>query len=292
MRKFVQLTKLGGYCDAIYSPNGYYCALDRINFHLVLFDDQAESPPRQIYLDFSGRFSSIERPYLIHFPKNPQILLIRYKTYEMGVFCFKKGEFIYHLPKIENLTSVVCRGKNTFIFLKKAAKQPGEVRAVQCRFVLEVFKLKNKVKDKFIMANRKQFEQPKLVTLGPRGEHLLVYTDDGAWRMDGRIYIFRLNSKGKLTYLSCIDFSSRCEPNLGQFNCLKFHSYMKTKMVFSGFSIGVDIGLFTVVYDFRSKKVVLVKFLKTKLSTVRNLSLIDSSLHGVDDYCKKFEVRI
>ena len=209
----------------------------------------------------------------------------------MGVFCFKKREIIYHFLQILDLISVVCRGKNTFIFLKTAPHDALK-KPLDCRFVLEVFKLENKLKDKFRMVNRRGFETPKFLTLGPRQEHLLVYTHDGTWKIDGRIYIFRLSSKGKLTYLSCIKFSSEYYPNMGSFGCLKLHGYMKTKMIFSGLTSGRGVGLFTVVYDFRSKKVAIVRNLKIKLTTVRNLSLLGSSLHGVDDYFKKFEVRI
>ena len=211
----------------------------------------------------------------------------------MAVFILNRLEIMYQFTKPEKISSVVCSGTNLFIYLIEPPPpdRPYSEDPRQCKFVLEVVELKSKVKDRFRMVNRRRYEHPKLLAVGPSEKHLLVYTSESEGRVDGWIYIFRMSSKGKLSYQSCIDIMN-FEHQLENLSCLNFHGYMKTKFIFSGFTAGSGIGLFTVVYDFRSKKVLLVRLLKTRLSTVRNLSLLGTCLHGVDDHCKKFELRI
>ena len=288
-----------GYCDVIYSSKGYYCCLDKDKSSFLIFDEQAKDPPKIFGLDLLGRFSPIEGiPYLIPFPGNQNIILIKINQQDLAIFSLRKEKVIYQFEKIEEFVSVVCRGRNTFIFLRKSALQDSSSARnnaknglLECKFVLEVLKLKNEIKDRFRMVNRRRHQMPKLLALGPREEHLLVTTMNDDREGLGWIYLFKLSTKGCLTYLSCIDFSNS-GAELEDFSCLKFHGFFKTKMIFSGFSSGRDIDIFTVVYDIRSKKVALARFLKTKLSTVRNLSLLGSSLYGFDDHCRRFEVRI
>ena len=284
----------------IHSSTGYYYALDKRSNCLIIFDDEGTG---QTSISTPGSFSSISGiPYLAPFPKSSDKILIRFHSDTVGVLSLEDKDFICQHKSDNYIKSAVCCGKGTIILLEEKKTsyfdyhrhRPSELDQESSeKFKMQFAHLKGKEFSynsyNFSMVNSREGETPKFLTLGPNEKHLLVSTMKNHWGKIGWIYIFRLSSDYKPTYLSCVDFS---ESGFGMFGSLNFHGYKKTKLILSGFTLGSESKLYTVVYDFESKKVVLVRNLRTKISSVRNLSLLGSSLYGVDDYCKKFELRI
>ena len=272
------------YIDLIYSPLGCYCTLDTSAFHLTLFDDRGEEPPKKIYV--GATWSNTNTPNLLLFPQNVKKILVRLKSRRFSVVDLEKEELLFQGEHTDELISTVCSGKDFVVFLKEVKNKDSKYG-----FELEVNRLtKNVLKpvDFFVLKRKKETrERPLFLTLGPREKHLLVTTSSGSRYKSGWVHIMRLSSKRKLTYLTCVKLSaSRI------FGSFQFHGYMRTKMVFSGVVKKSHSRIFTVVYDFKTKKVALVRIIQTTMRTVRRMAALGSTLHGVDDHCKKFELRV
>ena len=200
----------------------------------------------------------------------------------------------------------VCSTFNLVILLKNQRirtstnRQTFEINRIRRGFSLEVYYLNPRLSGmKFLLSkkfrNQLNHEAARSIVLSPREDHILVSSvvisdlDGGLPEKLGRIVIFRMDPSAKLHFLSSINLS---QYELSGLRHLKFHGYVKTKFVFSGLTLNSGSTLFTFVYDFEVKKVVLVKKVRTALDKVRRVSRIGSSLVGVDDYCKRFEIKM
>ena len=162
-------------------------------------------------------------------------------------------------------------------------------------FSLQIFKLKNNA-EKIEYFKNKNFrfegakqERPISMAICPREEYLMVSTRVVGVKKLGKISIFRLDSKLKLRWLTSINL---CLSQHYSIDLVKFHGYLKTKFIFSGFVGNGNGPILTIVFDFKNKKVALAKELKNKLHTVRRLTLLGSTIYGVDDYIRKFELSL
>ena len=283
------------YIDLVFSPICGYCALEQQNKAVFLFDVRGESPPKKIIV--GKTWTNTGTPNLILFPKNPKNMIIRLEGDQIGILDLEKEKLMTKYTHQTELISVVCSGRDLVIILK-GLKHPEQAPPTHSRnynngFLVEVNKLKLgedeelSVIEKFKSESKSDREKPLFLTLGPREKHLLISTTTTSSSRRSLTHILRMSSQRKLTYLTRIEF-----PTDRSFGCFQFHGYKKTKMIFSGVERMRQSRIFTVVYDFKSKKVALVRIVRTGLGTARRMTLFGSTLYGVDDYCKKFEVRV
>jgi hypothetical protein len=101
-------------------------------------------------------------------------------------------------------------------------------------------------------------------------------------------YKFKGNSVGMQTSLDYVNDKSR------SFNALEINWSFKNKVVMSGFSKGKDSVFYIVVYNERSRKVMIVKRIKTDLNTptVNTFNLRNGEIHGIDWNFNLFSVKI
>ena len=208
---------------------------------------------------------------------------------KFGICDLKKQEYIFESDQTERFKDICCFGKDVLLFLKPKNKPifdnfEGRIRTKGEGFTLSSHKLDLKSKNfnliqKFKFLEKSVIEWPVLLALDPRQKHLIVVTSKSEFGELGRFMIFRIDSRARFTFLTCLDFSKKLP---SRFNCVQFHGFFKTKLIFSVsckpssyVQFNTDLPFvkgnrfYTVLYDFRNKKKAMVRCLASKLNIVR-----------------------
>ena len=264
----------------------------------MLYDDRGEYDPK--VLKFSdGRYLMDKSALKLQISSKNHNNLFFYSKYNIGCLDIEKQREKFHESiEYQAVDTAICSKKSLVIMLKYIIKIDEAGNIVErgiTGFCLETHKLRNNAeKIEFFQSKNFRYEgdkqeKPVSMTICPREEHLLVSTRIVGVRKIKKISIFRIDSKLRLRWLRSINL---CISQYSSIERVKFHCYLKTKFIFSGF-VGKGKGpILNVVFDFKNRKVVLVKELKTKLHIVRRLTLLGSTIYGVDDYIRKFELSL